>query len=471
METINRQGGLNHADEAAAPASATRAPAQWFGHPKGLSVLFATEMWERFSYYGMRALLVLYMVNYLLKPEREEAVLGLGALKRALEAVSGPLAAQPFASQIYGLYTGLVYLTPILGGYLADRWLGRRRVVALGAALMVAGHFLMASERFFLFALLLLIFGNGAFKPNIVTQVGGLYAPGDARRDRAYSLFYVGINIGAFFSPLVSGTLGETLGWHYGFASAGVGMAIGLSIYILGSSNLPADQPRKERQAPSPQDEARLRRAFFGVLALFVPAALFFAAYEQQGNTIALWAESFTDRSIDLVVWKGELPITWFQAFNPLMVFLFTPPLVAWWASQARRGREPKTLTKMALGCLGVALAYLVMAFAAWINLGGKTSWLWLAVYFAVITLAELFFSPISLSLVSRIAPDHARSAMMGLWLVATFFGNLLAGWLGGLWTSVSPTGFFLLVSAVSAVAGALIALGRGPLGALVRED
>jgi proton-dependent oligopeptide transporter, POT family len=471
METIGQSRDLNRMNEAAALASASPAPAQWFGHPKGLSVLFATELWERFSYYGMRALLVLYMVNYLLKPEREEAVLGLPAMKRALEAVSGPLAAQPFASQIYGLYTGFVYLTPILGGYLADRWLGRRRVVALGAALIVAGHFLMASERFFLFALLLLIFGNGAFKPNIVTQVGGLYAPGDARRDRAYSLFYVGINIGAFFSPLVSGTLGETFGWHYGFASAGVGMAIGMLIYFLGSAHLPSDRPRKERQAPTPQDSARLRRAFFGVLALFIPAALFFAAYEQQGNTIALWAESFTDRSVDLLIWRGEIPITWFQAFNPLMVFLFTPPLVAWWTSQARRGREPRTLTKMAFGCFGVALGYLVMAFAAWINLGGKSSWLWLAAYFAVITLAELYFSPISLSLVSRIAPDHARSAMMGLWLIATFFGNLLAGWLGGLWASVPPVGFFSLVAAVAAAAGALIALWREPLGALMKED
>ncbi len=447
-----------------------RSSGEWFGHPKGLSVLFATELWERFSYYGMRALLVLYMVDYLLRPGKEEAVLGLGALRRALESPFGPLDAQPFASQIYGFYTGFVYLTPILGGYLADRWLGRRRTVALGGALMVAGHFLMASEPMFLLALLLLIFGNGAFKPNIVTQVGGLYAADDARRDRAYSVFYVGINIGAFFSPLVSGTLGEVLGWHYGFASAGVGMTIGLFTYMLGLPNLPPDRPRQKRPAPTPKDKAHSRRAMFSVLALFVPAALFFAAYEQQGNTIALWAESFTDRGVDLLIWKGEIPVTWFQAFNPLMVFLFTPPLVAWWRAQARAGREPDTMTKMALGCFGVALGYLVMALAALLNFGGKSSWLWLALYFAVITLAELYFSPIALSLVSRIAPDRSRSAIMGLWLTTSFIGNLLAGWLGSLWASLPSLAFFALVAGVAASAGSLIAFGRAPLAALMRE-
>ena len=168
------------------------------GHPKGLAYLFGSEMWERFSYYGMRALLVLYMVDHLLKPERVDHVLGLATLKRLLESVSGPLAAQPFASQIYGLYTGFVYLTPILGGWLADHGLGRRRTITLGAGLMVAGHFLMAYEPAFLLALALIALGCGAFKPNISIQVGELYAPADARRDRAYSIFYLGINIGAF---------------------------------------------------------------------------------------------------------------------------------------------------------------------------------------------------------------------------------------------------------------------------------
>jgi len=183
-----------------------------FGHPPALTFLFATEMWERFSYYGMRALLVLYMVKYLFAPERATHALGLTAFRHALEFAFGPLAPQPFASQIYGFYTGLVYLTPIFGGLLADRVLGARRTVILGAALMAVGHFMMTFEPLFLFALGFLILGNGAFKPNISTQVGALYPPGDRRRDRAFSIFYVGINLGAFLAPLVCGSLGEELG-------------------------------------------------------------------------------------------------------------------------------------------------------------------------------------------------------------------------------------------------------------------
>ena len=225
-----------------------------FGHPRGLTFLFTTEMWERFSYYGMRSLLVLYMTKYLLLPEHAGDVRGLDAVKGALEAVFGHLDVQPLSSQIWGLYTGLVYFTPILGGLLADRVLGQRRTVIVGASLMAIGHFMMASEQLFLFALLFLILGNGCFKPNISTQVGGLYAPGDPRRDRAYSIFYVGINVGAFLAPLVCGTLGEKAGWHYGFAAAGVGMCLGLVIYLLASPLLPPDELQKRKmKKPSPR--------------------------------------------------------------------------------------------------------------------------------------------------------------------------------------------------------------------------
>src|SRR3974390_3063477 len=219
------------------------------GHPRGLTFLFLTEMWERFSYYGMRALLVLYMVKYLLQPEHAEGVLGLSAFRDALESVFGPLGTQPFASQIYGFYTGLVYLTPIFGGLLADRVLGQRRTVIIGAVLMAIGHFMMALEPLLLFALLMLILGNGAFKPNISTQVGELYAEGDPRRDRAFSIFYVGLNLGAFFSPLVCGSLAVAFGWHYGFAAAGVGMVIGLLIYLSAARVLPSDQLAHAREA------------------------------------------------------------------------------------------------------------------------------------------------------------------------------------------------------------------------------
>ena len=271
---------------------------------------------------------------------------------------------QPLASQIYGLYTGLVYLTPLFGGLIADQWLGQRRTVIIGATLMAAGHFMMAFEPLFLLALTTLIVANGAFKPNIVTQVGGLYEPGDPRRDRAYSIFYVGINVGAFLAPLVCGTLGEGLGWHYGFLAAGVGMTLSLAIYLYALPTLPPDEMHRLKAAGldrQPLDSVAEWRAIMALAVLFVPTTLFFATYEQQGNTIALWADDYTDRVIDLVVWHGEIPVTWFQAFNPLMIFAFTPLIVGLWSRQARRGREPSTITKMALGCFAVAFSYLIM--------------------------------------------------------------------------------------------------------------
>ena len=232
---------------AAQPYAGRDVGAELFGHPRGLTFLFTTEMWERFSYYGMRSLLVLYMTKYLLLPDHAGNVVGLVGFRHALESVFGPLDVQPLSSQIWGFYTGLVYFTPIFGGLLADRVLGRRRTVVIGAVLMAIGHFMMAVEQLFLFALLALILGNGCFKPNISTQVGRLYPPGDHRRDRAYSIFYVGINVGAFLAPLVCGTLGERAGWHYGFAAAGVGMCIGLAIYLYALPVLPRGRgPRSE---------------------------------------------------------------------------------------------------------------------------------------------------------------------------------------------------------------------------------
>jgi len=437
---------------------------EFLGHPKGLAFLFGSEMWERFSYYGMRALLVLYMVDYLLKPERVEHVLGLAALKQMFETLSGPLAAQPFASQIYGLYTGLVYLTPILGGWLADHAWGRRRTIALGAALMVVGHFLMAYEPAFLFALLLIALGCGAFKPNISIQVGELYVAADARRDRAYSIFYLGINIGAFLAPLVCGTLGETVDWRYGFACAGVGMAIGLLTYLAGLPKLPPDRPQRVEDAAPAGSAAALRSAILALSLLFPPSALFWAAFEQQGNTIVLFAEKLTDRSVGFFGWRTEIPVTWFQAFNPLMIILFTPMLVEWWARRATVGAEPSTLRKLSIGCLGLAASYLILAFAAAGTEQGRASWLWLLVYFIAITLSELHFSPITLSFVSRIAPAGSRAMLMGFWFTSMFVGNLLAGWIGGYWSKLTSAQFFLWVSTLGFLAAAIVEAARRPL-------
>ena len=332
---------------------------------------------------------------------------------------------------------------------------------------MAIGHFMMAFEPLLLFALLTLILANGLFKPNISTQVGGLYKEGDPRRDRAYSIFYVGINLGGFLAPLICGTLGEEWGWHYGFGAAGVGMVIGLLIYLRGLRELPPDELQKAKAAHIEHNpmSGEDRRAILALLVLFLPNTLFWATYEQQGNTIALWADSYTDRSINLLFWQGEIPVTWFQAFNPFMIFAFTPLIVELWAIQSKRGREPTTIMKMAMGCFGVALSYLVMVAAALhAGLGGKASWLWLLLYFAIITAGELYLSPVGLSLVSKVAPARVLSLMMGVWLSTSFLGNFLAGWLGSYWSSMEKPSFFLMISGVAAAAGLSILLLNQPL-------
>ena len=444
-----------------------------FGHPRGLTFLFTTEMWERFSFYGMRSLLVLYMTKYLLLPEHSGAVLGLAAVKRALEAVFGPLPVQPLSSQIWGFYTALVYFTPIFGGLLADRVLGRRRTVVIGAALMAIGHFMMAVEQLFLFALLLLIVGSGCFKPNISTQVGGLYALGDHRRDRAYSIFYVGINIGAFLAPLICGTLGEEAGWHYGFAAAGVGMCIGLCIYLYALPLLPADSSHHAEGEPIEQNRPLSRdewRAIVALLVLFIPNTLFWGTYEQIGNTIVLWADADTDRTIQLFGFTGQIPTTSFLAFNPFMIFAFTPLVVTLWAWQAARGTEPSTISKMALGCFGLTIAYLIMAFAAFVSGGVHASWLWLLGFFVVITLGELYLSPVGLSFVTKLAPARLLSMLMGVWLASSFTGGFLAGWLGSFWSRMEKPEFFLMIAAIGASAGLMIFVCRWALRGVVRD-
>jgi proton-dependent oligopeptide transporter, POT family len=336
---------------------------------------------------------------------------------------------------------------------------------------MAIGHFMMAVEQLFLFALAALIVGNGAFKPNISTQVGGLYAPGDPRRDRAYSIFYVGINVGAFLAPLICGTLGELLGWHYGFAAAGVGMLIGLAIYLHAMPLLPPDELQKAEAAgvarkPLDRDEWR---AIIALLVLFVPNTLFWATYEQQGNTIALWADDNTDRTVNFFAWAAEIPTTWFQAFNPFMIFVFTPFVLALWKRQAARGTEPSTLTKMALGCFGVTAANLIMVLAAFHAGGDKASWLWLFGYFVVLTIGELYLSPVGLSFVTKIAPARILSMMMGVWLATSFVGNFLAGFIGSFWNQTDKPVFFLTIAAIAAIAGAVTLACHRPLRGVLR--
>jgi len=493
--------------------AAPRDDAEWFGHPRGLFVLFLTEMWERMSYYGMRSLLVLYMVNHLfIRPDVGEKVLGFTALKGALEAAFGPLATQALSSQVYGLYTGFVYFTPFFGGMLADRLIGRRRAVIVGGVLMAIGHFLMAVESLFFPALMFLILGNGCFKPNISTQVGGLYRAGDPRRDSAFSIFYVGINVGAFIAPLICGTLGQRVGWHWGFAAAGVGMLLGLVFYLLNQDKLPVEPlPTASRQAPIaglagfvigipigivtllwlltlpraipisiaalavasavwwmirlPRDERP--RVVAICVACFIVAA-FWAVYEQQGNTLQLWADQNTRWPTIL---GFTIPSTWYQAFNPFMIWFITPALTGLWAMQARRGQEPSSLTKMALGCVMLGLGFVVMIVASTgIDSTAQRSILWLVGSTLIYTVGELYLSPIGLSFVTKVSPARIVSMMMGVWFLANFIGNYMTGYLGTFYEKMPRNQFFTLLLVIGVVAGAVLFVIGRPLDKIVSQ-
>jgi POT family proton-dependent oligopeptide transporter len=429
------------------------------GHPRGLFVLFLTEMWERMSYYGMRALLTLYMVDYLFVQNRGGTILGFVAIKAGLESVFGPMSVQAFSSQIYGLYTGFVYLTPVFGGIVADRYLGPRKTVILGAVLMAFGHFLMASEQLFFLALIFLIVGNGAFKPNVSTQVGSLYEDGDPRRDRAYTIFYMGVNLGAFLSPLICGTLGQVYGWHYGFGAAGVGMMLSLVIYIGGRKYL-AESDAKTRQVKMSGKKEKLTRAEWRTVGALVALCLlnivFWAAYEQQGNTMQLWADHNTDwHLIPGVTW--EIPSTWFQSFNPLFIFMLAPVLDAFWGWQSLRKKEPSSVMKMAIGCILLGLGFVVMIVGASVIGQGLGSVWWLVSCTFVLTLGELFLSPIGLSLVSKAAPKRIVSMMMGIWFLSSFFGNYLSGYIGTFYEKMPKSTFFMILCFLGIASGIAI--------------
>ena len=434
------------------------------GHPVGLFILFFTEMWERFSYYGMRGLLKLYMVNYLFTETRQvlqggqdtvqgepDSVWGWGALQSLLPS-DGGLQAQ--ASVIYGWYTGLVYLTPLLGGILADRVLGQRKTVVVGGILMAIGHFVMASEQAFFLALALLIIGNGAFKPNISTQVGNLYPPGDPRRDGAFTIFYMGINLGAFLTNLVCGTLAAVLGWHWGFGAAGVGMGIGLVIYLFGQRYLAPDNVMKKTEVSAAPAQPLSSGEWQGVIALVVLCALnivFWGVYEQQGNTMQTWAD---EQTIWPTVFGFTIPSTWFQSLNPFFIFLLAPLLDRFWAWQSARGAEPTSVSKMAIGCLILGLSFLVMVAGASVVGDGKGSLMWPLVCTLMLTVGELYLSPIGLSLVTKVSPARMVSMMMGMWFMSSFFGGILNGYLGTFYDKMPKEGFFLLLSGLGLLAG-----------------
>jgi len=401
--------------------------ATWFGQPRGLTILFLTNMWEQFSYYGMRALLVYYMTKQL-------------------------LISQQHSSFIYGAYVGTAYFMPIIGGAIADRCLGKRRSIILGSSLMAAGHFMMAFNALFYVALGTIALGNGFFLPTLPSQVGDLYDRSDERRGWAFNVYYVGINVGGFLAPLVCGTLGELYGWHYGFAAAGFGMLAGLIIYLAGGRYLPAE----EEVVKPPPNQAQGQndpRIYWLLGTIAIAVTIFRGAYEQLGNTIPLWADSGIDRHVGTL----RIPMTWFQSLNPLLVIAMTPLLLANWKRAARQGRHPAATTRMATGALILALAYAVAALASYLAGDGPASWLWLLLFFVVITLGELYILPTGLGLFAHLAPPRLGATTVASWYLLIFTGSLFAGFIGSLWSVLSRPAYFLLLAGLGIISAAIL--------------
>jgi POT family proton-dependent oligopeptide transporter len=482
-------------------------PRGFFGHPRGLATLFFTEMWERFSYYGMRAILILYLT----------ATVADGGLGMDVGR----------AGAIYGLYTAFVYLTALPGGWIADRLIGQRRAVLVGGIVIALGHFSLAIENMacFYLGLLLIVVGTGLLKPNVSTMVGELYPEGGARRDAGFSIFYMGINTGAFIGPLVVGWLGQRVDWHAGFAAAGVGMVLGLVQYVLGGRLLGGAglQPDRAKGGASPgrglllgvggvvlvvavalalrsfgvirltaeglanatgviisaiailyflflflsADLDRAEKGRVGVIAIFfLAAAAFWAGFEQAGSSFNLFAERLTD--LDVFGW--EMPASWFQSVNSLFIIGGGAAFFAWlWVALAQRGREPSSPMKFASGLIFLGLGFLVMVAAAGFAAGGvKVSPWWLVLTYFLHTVGELCLSPVGLSTVTKLAPHRKVGQMMGVWFMGSALGNLIAGQVAGLFEAMPLPRLFGIMTAVSIGLGLLLAVLARPIRRLM---
>jgi len=426
--------------------SSTATAAQtWSTQPRGLATLFFTEMWERFSYYGMRAFLILYMTAPV-------AAGGLGFADRD-------------AASIYGTYTGSAWAAAIFGGVVADRWLGQYRSVLVGGIIIALGHFTLAFRAlpFFYTGLTLIVIGTGLLKPNVSTLVGSLYEQGDARRDAGFSIFYMGINLGAFLGPLIAGWLAQRVDWHAGFAAAGVGMVFGLVQYILGKRHLtPALDRLASQSVPAQMSPAAASSRFSAaewkrigaIVVLFFFASLFWGAYEQAGSTLNLFADRYTRLSVLGV----SFPSSWFQSVQPLFVILLAPLFAWFWV---RLGRyQPSSPAKFAYGLLFAGLAFLVLVPAAAIAQSGagiRVSPWWLVFAFFLTEIGELSLSPVGLSVVTKLSPARIVGLMMGVWFLSNALGNKLAGWAAGFFSTFPLPTLFGTVAVVMLASAAVL--------------
>jgi POT family proton-dependent oligopeptide transporter len=422
-----------------------------FGHPRGLAVIGASELWDRISFQSMQALLVLYMVEQLLLPGHVEHIAGFHEFRASIEAVTGPLSTQALASQIFGLYAALVYLTPVLGGFLGDRFLGRIRAISLGAILMTAGHFCMAFDQSFLLALLLLICGAGLFRGNLAPQIGEMYAPEDRRRTTAFQVYGAVVNLGAFIAPLVSGALAQAYGWHVGFGFAGFGMLVGLIVYRLGRRELPNDSPRGQRETKAPLTAHE--RSVVLLLLLLVPVcSLFWAAQSQVWNTYNLWVRDH----VALRFGSWTMPVPWLQSLDGLAPFVFIPVVVLFWSWQARRDAEPGDFTNMAIGCLLFGISTFWLGCAQFAFGSGRAPLLWAITFHVGSNIGWIYFQPTALALYSRLAPRSVNATMIGCYTLSVSLGSIVSGRLGGLYETMSAFQFWSIHAALCA-AGALV--------------
>ncbi|CAN5145559.1 peptide MFS transporter [soil metagenome] len=422
----------------------------FLGHPKGLGYLAFTEAWERFSYYGMQSLLVLYMAKYLLLPGHIENVAFFASFRKLYGSLEGPA----LASAIFGTYAAFVYFTPTLGGLIADKWLGKRRTVLAGAITMALGHFLMAFEISFLFALLALIIGSGLFKGNLASQIGSLYKPEDLRRADAFQIYYLAINAGVIISPLITGTLGEKVGWDWGFGAAGVGMLIGLVIYLAGQKYLPSEhfepQNRNTKAAKDPMN--RDDWIAFGITALLIPVlAISLLPNQEIFNAYLLWG----DKAFALNFFGTILPTTWLITLDAVVSVSFLAIVALFYRWYGKHWREPDELSKIIIGTVSTVggMACLFMA-AATQAPGQKIGMFWPVAFHIVNSIGFAHILPVALALFVRLAPRQLSATVVGMYSMSFFVANALVGWIGGLFEIMPVTQFWILHGALAAGAG-----------------
>lgn len=397
--------------------------------PPGLYLISFTSIWERFSYYGMRAFLILYMANHVIQSNPKAHLGGLGF-------------SEGFAGQVYGIFTAMCYMLPLFGGIVADKYIGKRRSVLIGGLFIMFGHFSLAmdaGEAIFFLGLTLVAIGNGFFKPTAATMIGDLYEPGDQRRDSAFTIYYMLFNGGAFLAPIVCGFFGETYGYKYGFLTAAIGMLMGLIVYVLGANKYLGNIGKKPIAKEQAEKGVEVKKEpltkvekdrISVILVLLFFVTFFWAGFEQAGSTLTL----YTDKYIDKVVFGWEVPTSWLQAVNPIFIIILGPIFSGLWMALAKKGKNPSTPVKMGLGMIALAVGFVFMIGAV-MERGGevedvavKASMLWLIGTYFLHTVGELMLSPIGLSMVTKLAPVRLASMFMGVWYLSSTIANFISG-------------------------------------------